>query len=269
MKNKNVLVWIMACLFTLPVMAEREKHTINDGWKFHKGELGQEVVTVGYDDSQWERVNIPHTWNTEAYVVKNYYKGVAWYRKLFSVLPEWKDRQVFIHLEGASKEAKVFVNGKEVGHHIGGYTASTFDITPFIECGGVNTLAIQVDNSSMDIVPISADFTFFGGIYRDVWLSATAKQHIHLTNMGSEGVFIHTPTVNEKEGTIAVRTEVKNDALTPANLELRQDIYAPDGTLAQTFSKRLKLKANELLSVDMESKPVLQPMLWTPETPNL
>lgn len=269
MKTNKILLWTMALLFALPVMAEREKRTINDGWKFYEGELGQEVVTVGYDDSQWERVNIPHTWNTEAYVVKNYYKGLAWYRKLFTVLPEWKDRQVFLHLEGASKEAKVYVNGKEVGHHIGGYTASTFDITPFIECGVANTLAIQVDNSSMDIVPISADFTFFGGIYRDVWLTATAKQHIHLTNMGSEGVFIHTPTVNEQEGTIAVRTEVKNDAATPANLDLRQDVYAPDGTLAQTFTKRLKLKARELLSVDMESKPVLQPLLWTSETPYL
>lgn len=266
---KNVLVGVMVVLLALPVMAERERHTINDGWKFHKGDAGKEAIAVGYDDSQWERVNIPHTWNTEAYVVKNYYKGIGWYRKQFRVSPEWKDRQVFLHLEGASKEAKVYVNGKEVGHHIGGYTASTFDITTFITCGDANTLAVQVDNSSMDIVPISADFTFFGGIYRDVWLTAASKQHIHLTNMGSEGIFIHTPVVNEQEGTIAVRTEVKNDAFTQANLELRQDIYAPDGTLTQTISKRLKMKAGELLAVDLESDPVLNPELWTPETPNL
>lgn len=269
MKRKNILLLMMAMLLAFPVMAERERHTINDGWKFHRGDVGQEVMAVGYDDSGWERVNIPHTWNTEAYVVKNYYKGIGWYRKLFMVSPQWKDCQVFLHMEGASKEAKVFVNEKEVGHHIGGYTASTFDITSFIECGETNTLAIQVDNSSMDIVPISADFTFFGGIYRDVWLTATAKQHIHLTNMGSEGIFIHTPTVNEQEGTIAIRTEVKNDAAVPSNLELRHDIYTPDGALAQTFSQRLKLKAGELISVDMESKPVSHPMLWTPETPHL
>lgn len=269
MKIKNLLVWLMLLAVTAPAMAQREKHTINDGWKFHKGDAGTEAVAIGYDDSKWERINIPHTWNTEAYVVKNYYRGIGWYRKQFTVLPEWKNRQVFLHMEGASKEAKVFVNGKEVGHHVGGYTAATFDVTSYITCDSVNTLAIQVDNSSMDIVPISADFTFFGGIYRDVWLTATAKQHINLTNMGSEGVFIHTPVVNEREGTLAVRTEVKNDAATQANLELSQDVYTPDGTLAQTFSKRLKLKAGEMQVVDMTSASIAQPQLWTPETPNL
>jgi len=256
-------------LAILPTMAIREKRTINDGWKFHKGDIGKEAIKIGFNDSDWERVHLPHTWNDEAYVVKNYYKGIAWYRKQLTISPEWKDRQIFLHLEGVSKESRVFVNEKEIGNHMGGYTASTFDITTFVTLGGPNTLVIQVDNSSMDIAPISADFTFFGGIYRDVWLTTTAKQHINLTNMGSEGIFIHTPTVNEQEGMLAIRTEVKNDASIQADLELRQEIYAPDGSLTQTLSKRLKLKADELAVVDMKSKQIRRPLLWTPETPHL
>lgn len=269
MKKKTILLCIMVILVTLPAIAVREKRTINDGWKFYKGDVGKEVITIGFDDSSWEHIHLPHTWNSDAYVVKKYYKGIGWYRKQFTISPEWKDQQIFLHMEGASKESKVFVNGKEVGNHVGGYTASTFDITTFVTLESPNTLVIQVDNSSMDIVPISADFTFFGGIYRDVWLTTTAKQHINLTNMGSEGIFIHTPIVNEQEGMLAIKTEVKNDASIQANLELYQEIYTPNGNLAQTLSKRLKLKAGELIVVDMESEQIKQPLLWTPETPYL
>lgn len=266
---KKMWSFLLAVLICLPVMGGREKRTINDGWKFYKGDAGSEAVSVDYDDSRWERVNLPHTWNAEAYVVKNYYKGIGWYRKVFTLSPEWKEREIFLHLEGASKEAQVFVNGQCAGRHVGGYTAATFDITSLVKHGQANTLAICVDNSGMDIIPISADFTFFGGIYRDVWLTATSKQHIHLTDMGSEGVFIHTPTVNEQVATVAVRTEVKNDASSVANLELEQKLYAPDGTLLQTWKKKLKLDAGEMQTVNMESASVAQPRLWTPETPYL
>lgn len=95
-------------------------------------------------------------------------------------------------MKGLSKEAIIYLIGKEVGKHIGGYTAVTFNIIPFLQWEGKNALAICVDNSSPEIAPISADFTFLGGIYRDVFLQSTAKQHIHFTNMGSDGVFIHT-----------------------------------------------------------------------------
>lgn len=266
---KKIIVLTVAVLCAMTAMAQRDSRTINDGWRFHKGAAGDEAVALEFDDSGWERVNIPHTWNADAYVVKDYYKGECWYRKNFVASPAWNDRQVFLHMEGAGKEAVVYVNGKEAGHHVGGYTAATFDITPFIVCNSHNTLAIKVDNSSMDIVPISADFTFFGGIYRDVWLIATSKQHINLTDMGSEGVFIDTPTVNEDEAVIAVRTEVKNDGDATADMVLRHDIYSPDGTLAQTITERLKLKPGELRSISLESYPVLRPMLWTPETPHL
>ncbi len=266
--KKFTVICLLGATFALPVHSQEIK-TINDSWCFHKGDAGESAIATDYNDSQWQRVHLPHTWNTEAYTVKNYYQGIGWYRKHLTLSPAWKDKQVFLHLEGASKEAEIYVNGHRVGHHIGGYTAATFDVTDCLVWDGMNVLAVKVDNSSREIVPISADFTFFGGIYRDVWLTATAKQHIHRTNMASDGVFIHTPAVSEEEGTLSIRTQVKNDATADASLLLEQLIYAPDGTWMQTLQKKLKLKAGELTDIDLTSKPIARPKLWTPETPHL
>lgn len=115
------------------------------------------------------------------------------------IAENWQTKQVFLKLDAASKAAAIYMNGRKIGEHNGGYTACTFDITPFCSFDAPNSLAIHVDNARQDIPPISADFTFFGGIYRDVWLTAVPKQHFHLTNYGSEGIFISTPQVSEEK----------------------------------------------------------------------
>ena len=158
---------------------------------------------------------------------------------------------------------------KNVGEHAGGYTACSFNITPFLSFDTPNTLAICVDNARQDIAPISGDFTFFGGIYRDVWLTAVPNQHFNLTNHSSDGLFISTPQVSEERGIISIRGEVKNDAKEKATLELTHTIYRPDGTLLQTLKKNIQLKAGETYAFSNEATPVLKPELWTPETPRL
>lgn len=126
-----------------------------------------------------------------------------------------------------------------------------------------------MDNARQDIAPISGDFTFFGGIYRDVWLTAVPNQHFNLTNHSSDGLFISTPQVSEERGIISIRGEVKNDAKEKATLELTHTIYRPDGTLLQTLKKNIQLKAGETYAFSNEATPVLKPELWTPETPRL
>ncbi len=132
-----------------------------------------------------------------------------------------------------------------------------------------NSLAVCVDNSRQDIPPISGDFTFFGGIYRDVWLTAVSKQHFHLTNYGSEGIFISTPKVSEEKGTILIRGDIKNDATQKALLELEHIIYHPNGSIAQSLKQSIQIKAGEQYSFRSETSPILSPQLWTPETPHL
>ena len=121
----------------------------------------------------------PHTWNTDAYTEKDYYRGTGWYRRQLTLPQGWKEKQIILRLDAAGKSATIYINGKNVGEHAGGYTACSFNITSFLSFDTPNTLAVCVDNARQDIAPISGDFTFFGGIYRDVWLTAVPNQHFN------------------------------------------------------------------------------------------
>ncbi len=256
-------------LFILsPAHAQHETQTINDSWKFLKGECTS-AADSAFNDSQWADIHLPHTWNTDAYTEKDYYRGTGWYRRRITLPKDWEGKQVFLKLDAASKAATLFINGKNIGEHAGGYTACTFNITPFLSFRSPNVLAIRVDNARMDIPPISGDFTFFGGIYRDMWLTAVPDQHFNLTNHGSDGIFISTPQVSEEKATLSIRGEIKNDAREKANLELIHSIYQPDGTLLQTLKKSIQLKPGETYAFQNAASPILYPRLWTPETPAL
>ncbi len=262
------VTFILLLLIAVSAHAQRESKTINDSWKFLKGAC-EAAADITFDDSAWTSVHLPHTWNTDAYTEKNYYRGTGWYRRQLSVPQAWKEKQIFLKLDAASKAATVFVNGKNVGEHAGGYTACTFDITPYLSFTSPNILAIRVDNARTDIPPISGDFTFFGGIYRDVWLTAVPKQHFNLTDYGSEGIFITTPQVSEEKATLQICGEIKNDAREKASLELIHTVYRPDGSTAQTQHQLISVKGGETYAFRHETMPVQHPQLWTPETPNL
>lgn len=105
----------------------------------------------------------------------------------------------------------VFINGKHVGHHLGGYTRFCFDIASYIYPGQHNRFAIKVNNQhDTRIAPLNADFTFFGGIHRDLYLIETAQTHICTTDYASSGVYITTPTINEKSAEINIETLISN-----------------------------------------------------------
>ena len=265
---RRIATTALSLLFLTTVQAQRESKTINDSWKFLQGECTT-AIDSAFNDANWTSVHLPHTWNTDAYTEKDYYRGTGWYRRQISIPQSWKEKQIFLKLDAASKAATIYINGKKVGEHTGGYTACTFDITPFCSLNTPNSLAICVDNARQDIPPISGDFTFFGGIYRDVWLTAVPKQHFHLTNYGSEGIFISTPQVSEEKGTILIRGDIKNDATQKASLELEHIIYHPDGSIAQSLKQSIQIKAGEQYSFRAETSPILSPQLWTPETPHL
>lgn len=262
-----IAIVLLGCI-SLKIQAQRENKTLNDSWKFLKGECTA-AADSAFNDSTWVPVHLPHTWNTDAYTEKDYYRGTGWYRRQISLPQAWKGKQIFLRLDAASKAATIYLNGRNIGEHAGGYTACTFDLTPYLSFNSLNKLAIRVDNARMDIPPISGDFTFFGGIYRDVWLTPVPKQHFNLTNHGSDGVFISTPQVSAEKATVQVRGEIKNDTKEKATLELVHTVYCPDGSLAQTQHHLIQLKGGEVYAFCNETSPILHPQLWTPESPNL
>ena len=258
----------LICLPFLTCKSQREIKTINDGWTFLKGNIIRASDSI-YNEKGWETIVIPHTWNAEAYTDKAYYKGVGWYRKKLSLSESWNGKQIFLKFEAASKAASVFVNGRLVGEHQGGYTAFTIDITPYCSFSSSNIIAVKVDNSRNDIPPISGDFTFFGGIYRDVWIIAVSKQHFDLLNHGSDGIFIQTPQVSAKEASISIKGIVKNDAAEKAELKIQHTIYTPNGEIVQTLHQKIHLRAHEQFAFTATAKPIINPSLWSPESPTL
>ena len=171
----------------------------NEAWEFYQGDLpGAEAV--------WERVKLPHTWNAADGQDGggDYYQGAAWYRKNLIREPEWK--QVYIRFWAVSKSAEVWCNGSPVGAHAGGFSAFTLDLTPYLR-DGENEIRVRADNGNEQAVyPRQADFTFFGGIYRDVELLVFAGDaHFDVERFGTDAVFV-TPSAGD--GHVKIETFV-------------------------------------------------------------
>ena len=162
----------------------REVFSMNPAWRFYKGEVaGAEAVQ--YDDSKWSVVSLPHGIEylpTEASGCINY-QGVVWYRKHFSVDKVLKNKKLFLHFEAIMGKSRVYVNGKLLTEHLGGYLPVVVDITDVVNWSGNNIVAVWSDNSDDKSYPPGKaqrvlDYTYFGGIYRDCWLIAHNKVHI-------------------------------------------------------------------------------------------
>ena len=150
----------------------REKININREWKFKLGDYSGAESTA-YSDKDWNNINLPHNFSIPYFQSAQWYTGYGWYRKNFEVPLSWKSKRVNIEFEGAFRDAQIFVNGKLVGTHQGGYTGFTFDITDLIKTGS-NVLAVRLNNNyNPRLAPRNGDHNFTGGIYRDVYLVVT------------------------------------------------------------------------------------------------
>ncbi len=162
---------LVAPALVAPAQAQRTEVTINDGWRFWNDDAPG-AQAVAYDDGAWQAVDLPHTWNADDAFddAPGYRRGPGWYRRTLAVPGGADGRRLFLHFEGANQVAEVWVNGQPVGGHVGGYTAFTLDVTEAVRPGD-NVVAVRVDNRhDPDVPPLDADFTFYGGLYRDVWL---------------------------------------------------------------------------------------------------
>ncbi|GAB5536617.1 MAG: glycoside hydrolase family 2 TIM barrel-domain containing protein [Rubricoccaceae bacterium] len=247
--------------------AQRQRVSINDGWRFWNGDVVS-VTEAPTDD--WERIDLPHTWNVEDAFddTEGYRRGTGWYRRQLDV-PAGEQR-LFLYFEGANQVADVFVNGREAGRHVGGYTAFAVEITELVTPGESAELAVRVNNEhDPNIAPLDADFTFYGGIYRDVWLVATDPVHIDVLDHAGPGVYLDTPELAEGDTRVRARTKLANDSRQPVGVTVRHTLTDPEGTLVHTFATATELAAGAREEVEVFSPEVVRPMLWTPETPHV
>lgn len=267
----RIIIYCIISIFILissSSYAQRHVESINSGWKFYKGDI-ENTSFVNINDTKWETVNIPHTWNTDAYILKDYYRGIGWYRKNLIVPDTKKEKQIFIKFEGINASAEVFINGEKIASHLGGYTAFTIDATSFIKFGENNLITVKADNSKLDIPPLSGDFSIFGGIYRDIWLITTEKQHIDMLNAGSDGIFIETPQISEKSATVLIRGAIKNETHEKKIVNIINEIISPKGSIVYTSKNKLALDGKANTNFSFTTSAIKDPMLWSPDSPDL
>ena len=163
-------------------------------------------------DGKTVAVDLPHTWNNidGQDGGNDYWRGTCTYKTRFAAPAfDAETQQVWLQFEGVNASAKVVLNGHEVMTHDGGYSTFRADITALLNES--NELTVDVDNSKNDrVYPQKADFTFYGGIYRDVTLIVVNKNHIALGHLGGCGVQI-TPTVNGANADIEIKTLTEGD----------------------------------------------------------
>lgn len=240
----------------------RKVININNEWKF----IRQDEVKAmdnDYNDENWEGVNIPHTWNAiDGANGFDFYKGACWYRKEFVIDNLEEGNSVFIEFTGSNSITDVYVNGKYMGQHKGGYSTFRFDITDVVEFGQKNILAVKVDNTVVDdVYPQMADFTFYGGIYRDVNLVIANKIHFDLMDYGSKGIYIVQEDVKEEKALLTIKSKLVNDNEEDKKVRLWADIVDAEGNNITYATSEVVLSKGETKTVTMPVT-IENPTLW-------
>ncbi len=197
---------------------------INRNWKFIKANVAPEQAEA----EEGVQLDLPYTWNGKDGQDGggDYYRGTCVFVKKFKAPEHEKDGRVYLEFKGVNSSARVLLNRNEVCTHDGGYSTFRADVTEFL--GDDNELIVYVDNSKTEkVYPQTADFTFYGGIYRDVNLVCVSKNHFDLDFYGAPGIAI-TPTVKGGECTVKV------DAYVTGEGEVKITILDAEGNTVAT-----------------------------------
>ncbi len=237
-----------------------QNRTINTGWQY------------ATDSVNWQTVNIPHTWNAQDAFddTPGYRQGLGYYKKQLFISSKEKNKVQYLKFNAINQEATVFVNGKKIAHHRGGYTAFTVDITSFLHYDNYNLIEVTVDNSlDENIPPLDADFTFYGGIYRDVEWISVPQQHFSLNDYASDGFYINYYQLSEEKAGISVESILKNSAKNNTTLKLKAILFDAQGKKVVTQQTDLVLKDEESKKHSIKLPLVNNPKLWSPNSPYL
>lgn len=288
----------------VPPESPRVTLNFNLDWKFIREDvLGAEAL--GYDDSTWTTVSLPHSFNdVDSFRTiishgggdRGMYQGITWYRKHFKMPAETAGRRAFLEFEGMRQAGDIFLNGRQVGLYENGVTAYGVDLTDGLKFGGAdNVLAVKVDNRTTykerafcqahpknadgsDCVPVGFEWNAndfnpdHGGINRHVWMHVTGKIYQTLPlyyGLESQGVYVHAANFDVAKGTaeMTVEAEVKNGSGDRATVGLSVVVVDHAGRVhAQFEGDPVDMVADEK-SVQMATGSLTAVRWWSPEDP--
>lgn len=225
---------------------------IMDNWLFTK-ENQTAFATEDVPADNCRSIHLPHTWN--AYDGQDggndYDRSVCWYQKRLSLPQIEETENLYLQFNAVNSVADVYLNGTHLGCHKGGYSAFRFDITQF--AGEENILlSVKADNRDIaEVYPHTADFTFFGGIYRDVFVYSVHHTHFSLEECGAEGIYIDTELSEDYQtAEIRLATKVTN---AQEGMQLKTVVWNAEGEAVKTVCEAWR----EELTFSLE-----QPILW-------
>lgn len=220
------------------------------------------------DDSGWRKLDLPHDWSIEGKVEPQnpsgrdggyFPTGTGWYRKTFQAQDDWKGKLISVYFEGVYMNAEVYLNGKRLGKYPYGYSSFSFDLTPHLHFSGENVMAVRVDNSQQK----NCRWYSGSGIYRHVWLIATAPVHV-----AQWGMAVTTPEVSEKKATVLVKTLIHNKTSFPQTIRVQTEIKNASLKIVGKHTQSVTIAAHGTTELAGQIE-VSKPMLWSPETPRL
>jgi beta-galactosidase len=258
-------VWALAAGAALSA----EETALVEGWRFVREDV-QGAQAPRFDDAAWSSVVVPHTYNAADSGIGGakargepegvYYRGPAWYRLSLDHAPE-PGKRYYLHFGGATLKADIFLNGRAIGTHEGGYAAFRYDVTDALRAGR-NLLAVRVDNArNTRYAPLNGDFNIFGGLYREVKLIETPDLHIDLLDHAGPGLHVRTASLTDGQADIAARILVKNDRRSSAQFEVVTRIIDADGATVAQSRTPTTLAAGRGQAVEQTLR-LAEPKLW-------
>jgi beta-galactosidase len=265
----NIKNWVTATGNEFALSPDAAKGTRPDG------NLGADIAYTqrGFNDSGWRQLNLPHDWGIEGPFKQEYpgetgklpWWGVGWYRKHFTASPAERGKQFYLDIDGAMAYATVWLNGKFVGGWPYGYASFELDLTPYMDFGAENVLAIRLDNP-----PESSRWYPGGGIYRNVWLIKTEPVHV-----GHWGTYVTTPEISSASATVAIKTTVENHSPSEASVSATAQVFELNGSgqrspraAASGEPDKLRIPSGGSATASANLR-VSAPKLWSIDTPNL
>lgn len=284
-KKKFTHVLITGLLIAFNVPAKNifhDKIDFNSGWQFVKDI--DTTITSGLfagDNSRyaWQSVTLPHTANIEPLVTRTkVWQGYCFYRKFFTIPKTDKNKHIALHFEAAMQVAEVFLNGKKIFTHLGGYLPFYVNISDRLVYGKENCVLVSVNNLDNPVVPPgkplkTVDFNYYGGIYRNV--SLVKKEKIYISDpvaanrVAGGGIMVTYENVLSDSARINIRVDVQNDKEKDAKLIPQVILKDMSGNeVSNQILSNIKVKSGAN-AVFQHSIHVNKPNLWSPDQPYL
>ncbi|SDS48976.1 beta-galactosidase [Mucilaginibacter mallensis] len=257
--------------------------SFNTDWAFVKDidtvNCGQILSNAQTANINWEKVSLPHTPNIEPVnKIKEQWQGTCFYRKFFTIPAESNGKHIAIQFDAAMHEADIYLNGKHIYKHLGGFLPFYIDISNTVKTGQQNCILVKLNNQDNPVIPPGKaikdlDFNYYGGIYRNAWLITTNKLYINnavqANRIAGGGILIHDEGVSAASAKVIVKTDVNNDYKQGKKAWIKATLFTKDGKVVATSTSAQQLIKAGNYGTFTQTLTITNPQLWSPAQPNL